>query len=431
MEIAIIFVLILINGVFSMSEIALISARKNRLENAAKKGNVKAQAALDLSNSPTKFLSTVQIGITVTAILTGIISGDRITADVKIFYESYSAIKPYADSAAVVTVVFLLTYITLVVAELLPKRIGLNYPESIAKAVALPMKFVSTATAPFIWLLTVSTDFLLKVLRIKPSADGKVTEEEIKAIIKEGTEGGEVQEIEQDIVERVFHIGDRKVNSLMTHRKSVVFLPLNADKNHVKDHMLKELHSVYPVYGENHDDIVGVVNLKAIFSHFENDNFNLAEIMTEAPYLMEQTTAYKALEHFKTSGIHYAFVSDEYGDFEGIITLNDILEALVGDASDFYKEDFKLVAREDGTWLVDGHYSLHDFLTFFELDELINDYEVNTVSGLIMTELSFIPKEGQKLLWNNFELEVLDMDGVKIDKVLVKSLEKKTENDKE
>ena len=146
--------------------------------------------------------------------------------------------------------------------------------------------------------------------------------------------------------------------------------------------------------------------------------------MTEAPYLMEQTTAYKALEHFKTSGIHYAFVSDEYGDFEGIITLNDILEALVGDASDFYKEDFKLVAREDGTWLVDGHYSLHDFLTFFELDELINDYEVNTVSGLIMTELSFIPKEGQKLTWNNFELEVLDMDGVKIDKVMVRSLSK-------
>jgi putative hemolysin len=186
--------------------------------------------------------------------------------------------------------------------------------------------------------------------------------------------------------------------------------------------MLKELHSIYPVYGENYDDILGVVNLKNIFAHFENGSFNLAEIMTEAPFMMEQTTAYKALEEFKKTGIHYAFVSDEYGIFQGIITLNDILEALVGNASDFYKDDFQLVEREDGTWLVDGHYSLHDFLTYFELDELINDYEVTTVSGLIMTELSRIPKQGEKLIWQKFELEVIDMDGVKIDKVMVKAL---------
>lgn len=425
MEILIILFLIILNGVFSMSEIALISARKNRLENAAKKGNPSAQAALDLANSPNKFLSTVQIGITLIGILTGIFSGDKITTDVQTFVEGFESLRPYADSVAVGIVVVVLTFFSLVLGELLPKRIGLNYPEKIAKTVALPMKWISIITAPFIWTLTISTEFLLKILMIKPSADGKVTEEEIKAIIKEGTEGGEVQEIEQDIVERVFHIGDRKVNSLMTHRKSVVFLPLNADKEHVKELMLKELHSVYPVYGQNYDDIIGVVNLKSIFAHFENDNFNLAEIMTEAPFIMEQTTAYKALENFKQSGIHYAFVADEYGVFQGIITLNDILEALVGDASEFYKEDFQLVAREDGSWLVDGHYSLHDFLTYFELDELINDYEVTTVSGLIMTELSRIPKQGEKLVWQNYELEVIDMDGVKIDKVMVKSLREK------
>jgi putative hemolysin len=403
-----------------MSEIALISARKNRLENAAKKGNPSAQAALDLANSPNKFLSTVQIGITLIGILTGIFSGDKITSDVKLFIQTFESLKPYADSISVGIVVVILTFFSLVLGELLPKRIGLNHPESIAKAVALPMKMVSIITAPFIWLLTISTEFLLKILMIKPSADGKVTEEEIKAIIKEGTEGGEVQEIEQDIVERVFHIGDRKVNSLMTHRQSIVFLPLNANKNQVRDLMLKELHSIYPVYGENYDDIVGVVNLKNIFAHFETENFNLQQILSEAPFIIEQTTAYKALENFKKSGIHYAFVSDEYGVFQGIITLNDILEALVGDASDFYKDDFKLIEREDGSWLVDGHYSLHDFMTFFELDELINDYEVNTVSGLIMTELSRIPKEGEKLIWQKFELEVIDMDGVKIDKVIVK-----------
>jgi putative hemolysin len=407
-----------------MSEIALISARKNRLETAAKKGNKNAQIALDLANSPNKFLSTVQIGITLIGILTGIYSGDKITKDVEIFVQGFEILKPFAHSVAVGIVVVILTFFSLVLGELLPKRIGLNHPESIAKAVALPMKIVSIITAPFIWLLTHSTEFLLDVLQIKPTADGKVTEEEIKAIIKEGTEGGEVQEIEQDIVERVFHIGDRKINSLMTHRKSVVLLPLHANKNQVKEFMLKELHSIYPVYGENYDDILGVVNLKNIFAHFENDSFNLDEIMTEAPFMMEQTTAYKALEEFKKTGIHYAFVSDEYGIFQGIITLNDILEALVGNASDFYKDDFQLVEREDGTWLVDGHYSLHDFLTYFELDELTNDYEVTTVSGLIMTELSHIPKQGEKLIWQKFELEVIDMDGVKIDKVMVKSLQK-------
>lgn len=405
-----------------MSEIALISARKNRLENAAKKGNASAKTALDLANSPNKFLSTVQIGITLIGILTGIFSGDKITTDVQTFVESFASLKPYADSIAVGVVVVVLTFFSLVLGELLPKRIGLNYPEKIAKSVAIPMKWVSIITAPFIWLLTVSTEFLLKVFMIKPSAEGKVTEEEIKAIIKEGAEGGEIQEIEQDIVERVFHIGDRKVDSLMTHRKSVVFLPLEADKQTVRDLMLKELHSIYPVYKDNHDDIVGVVNLKNIFAHFGEENFSLAQIMTDAPFIIEHTTAYKALENFKKSGIHYAFVSDEYGVFHGIITLNDILEALVGDASEFYKDDFKLVTREDGSWLVDGHYSLHDFLTYFELDELTNDYEVNTVSGLIMTELSHIPKEGEKLIWQNFELEVIDMDGVKIDKVIVRSL---------
>lgn len=407
-----------------MSEIALISARKNRLETAAKKGNKNAQAALDLANSPNKFLSTVQIGITLIGILTGIYSGDKITSDVELFISGFAVLRPYAATIAVGIVVVILTFFSLVLGELLPKRIGLNHPESIAKSVAIPMKIVSIITAPFIWLLTTSTEFLLDIMQIKPTADGKVTEEEIKAIIKEGTEVGEVQEIEQDIVERVFHIGDRKINSLMTHRKSVVFLPVHSNKEQVKEFMLKELHSIYPVFGKNYDDIVGVVNLKNIFAHFENSNFNLADIMTEAPFMMEQTTAYKALEEFKKTGIHYAFVSDEYGVFQGVITLNDILEALVGNASDFYKDDFQLIEREDGTWLVDGHYSLHDFLTYFELDELINDYEVTTVSGLIMTELSHIPKQGEKLIWQKFELEVIDMDGVKIDKVMVKSLQK-------
>nr|WP_262921791.1 hemolysin family protein [Flavobacterium amniphilum] len=422
MEIVIIFLLILLNGVFSMSEIALISARKNRLETAAKKGNTSAKTALDLANSPNKFLSTVQIGITLIGILTGIYSGEKVTEDVKLFLDGFTSLQPYSQSMSVGIVVVILTFFSLVLGELLPKRIGLNYPETIAKAVAVPMKMVSIVAAPFIWLLTVSTEFILNVFKIKPTADGKVTEEEIKAIIKEGTEGGEVQEIEQDIVERVFHIGDRKVNSLMTHRMSVVYLSLEDDMKETKEKVLDELHSVYPVCEDNLDNIIGVVLLKDLFSGFEKGSLDLKSIVKEPVYFIEHTSAYKALEIFKKTKVHYAFVTDEYGILQGIITLNDILEALVGDAAEFYEEEFQLIAREDGTWLVDGHYSLHDFLTYFDMDDLITDYEVTTVSGLIMTELSYIPKVGEKLIWNKMELEVIDMDGVKIDKVLVRSL---------
>lgn len=421
MEILIILFLILLNGVFSMSEIALISARKNRLETAAKKGNKGAKTALDLVNAPNKLLSTVQIGITLISILTGIYSGDKITHDVQAYIATFQTLKPYADSIGVGIVVVILTYFSLVLGELLPKRIGLNHPENIAKAIALPMKIVSQITAPFIWLLTISTDGLLKVLNIKPTADGKVTEEEIKAIIKEGTEGGEVQEIEQDIVERVFHIGDRKVTSLMTHRQSIVYLSHDDTVEELKAKVLDELHSVYPVCKENMDDVEGVVLLKDLFTNFEKGNFNLKAITKEPVYLIEQTSAYKALENFKKSKVHYALVTDEYGVFQGIITLNDILEALVGDASDFDDDEYQLVAREDGTWLVDGLYSLHDFLTYFDMDELTNDYAVTTVSGLIATEMGKIPTTGEKLIWNKLELEVIDMDGVKIDKVLVKA----------
>lgn len=405
-----------------MSEIALISARKNRLETAAKKGNPSAVAALKLANSPNKFLSTVQIGITLIGILTGIYSGDKITDNVEAFINQYEVLAPYAENIAIGIVLVILTFFTLVFGELLPKRIGLIYPETISRLVALPMKFMSIVTAPFIWLLTSSTDFVMKVFRIRPTADGKVTEEEIKAIIKEGTEGGEVQEIEHDIMERVFHIGDRKVNSLMTHRKSVTYLTFQADKERIKEIMLDEMHSVYPMCEENLDDVIGVVLLKDIFANYEKKGFNLREITKEPVYLIEHTSAYKALEIFKETKVHYAFVTDEYGVFQGIITLNDILEALVGDASDFYDDEFQLKENADGTWTVDGHYPLHDFLTYFDLDELTGDYDVTTVSGLIMTELSYIPKEGEKLAWNLYELKVLKMDGVKIDKVRVKSL---------
>lgn len=408
-----------------MSEIALISARKNRLETAAKKGQKNAKVALELVNAPNKLLSTVQIGITLISLLTGIYSGDKITTNVQHFVATFEILKPYAHPLAVGIVVVILTFFSLVLGELLPKRIGLNYPETIAKSMAIPMKIISQVTAPFIWLLTISTDALLDVLNIKPTADGKVTEDEIKAIIKEGTEVGEVQEIEQDIVERVFHIGDRKVNSLMTHRSSMVYLSLSDSLEVLKAKVHEELHSVYPVCAENLDNVIGMVLLKDLFVGLDKDNFNLKKIIREPVYLIEHTLAYKALEIFKISKVHYAFVMDEFGVFQGIITLNDILEALVGDASDFDDDEYKLMANNDETYTVDGQYSLHDFLTYFDLDELINDYQVTTVSGFIISELGNIPKSGEKLIWQKFELEVVAMNGVKIEKVKMKAIEEK------
>ncbi|SEI02209.1 putative hemolysin [Paenimyroides aquimaris] len=400
-----------------MSEMALVSSRKNRLEMAAKKGSSSAKAALKLVEEPNNFLSTVQIGITLIGILTGIYSGDKITTDLKFFISQIPSLQPYASSLSVGVVLVLLTFFTLILGELVPKRLGLNYPETIAKMVALPMTFISKVAAPFVWLLTKSSDLLLNILNIKPTADGKVTEEEIRSIIKESTEVGEVQEIEQDIVERVFNIGDLKVNALMTHRKSVMYLDFEDTIQELKDKVTEDLHSFYPVCEGGLDEVIGIVSLKDLFLLFENQKTDLRSILKEPTFFIEHTSAYKALEQFKATKNHYALVSDEYGVIQGVITLNDILESLVGDASEFYEEEFKLEEIGEGEWIVDGFYPLHDLLSYFELDELMPDYDVTTVSGLVMKELSYIPKTGEKLIWNKMEFEVLASNGGKIDKI--------------
>ena len=422
MEIIVIIILILLNGIFSMSEISLVSSKKNRLESASKKGSKGAKIALELASSPNRFLSTVQIGITLIGILTGIFSGENITKDLEADIARIQFFQNYAHPIAVSTVLVAITFFSLVFGELVPKRIGLTYPESIAKSISQPMKMISVATAPFIWLLIQTTELVLKLLRITPSVDNKVTEEEIKAIIREGTEDGEVQKIEQDILERVFYIGDRKVSSLMTHRSSMTFLESGFSKEQVRQTITEALHSIYPVYNKNPDTILGVVSLRSLFVNIDQENFNISSLLQEPIYITETTSAYKALEKFKKTNVHYALVTDEYGMLQGIVTLDNILQALVGNASEFNQNEIKLEKREDGTWLVDGHYPLHDFLIYFELDDLVHNYEINTISGLILNELAHIPKEGEKLKWRNFELEILDMDGVKIDKVLIRAI---------
>src|SRR6187549_632736 len=419
MELLIILILILINGVFSMSEIALVSARKNRLNFAAQKGSRGAKTALELQSAPSKLLSTVQIGITLIGLLTGIYSGEKITSDMEAHILQIPLLAEYAGTLSIVVVLIIITFFSLVLGELVPKRIGLTYPEAIATSMALPMKVIATITAPFIWLLTVTTDLILKIFNIKKSGSSKVTEEEIKAIVKEGMEDGEIQEIEQDIVNRVFSVGDRSVSSLMTSRKKMTTPDLTDSKDEVKKLVSEDLHNFYPIYDSEEQDIVGIVSLKQLFAEIEKEAFNLKNISAEPSYIAEGASAYKALEQFKETNIHYALVIDEYGSTQGILTMSDILEALVGDVHEFYGQEFSFEKRGENSWTIDGHYPLPDFLIEFGMEDYIKDFEVNTIGGLIIQLLGHIPKETEKAFWNEFEFEILDMDGPKIDKVLI------------
>lgn len=428
MEIIIILFLILLNGVFSMSEMALVSVKKSHLEIDAKKGSSRAKAALQLVEKPNNFLSTVQIGITLIGILTGIFSGDKIATDLKLTIENVPALVPYSSTISVTVILIIITFLTLVFGELLPKRLGLSYPNAIAKAMALPMSFISKITAPFVWLLTKTTDNVLRILNINSANDERVTEEEIRRMIKASTIDGEVQEIEQDIVERVFNIGDRKINSLMTHRKSVVFLQMQDTFQEVKNKVVNEIHSFYPVCQQNMEEVIGIVSLKDIFLMVEKENVDFQSIINEPVFMNEFTSAYHALEIFKSTKNHFALVTDEYGVVQGVLTLNDILEALVGDASEFDEDEYQLTQINDNYWESDGFYPLHDLLTYFDLDEFINQYDVATVSGLVMEELSYIPVNGEKLYWNNLEIEILDSDGNKINKLGIRIINPEQED---
>lgn len=406
-----------------MSEIAMVSSRKSRLDNAAKRGDQSAKKALELSQNPGKFLSTVQIGITLIGILTGIFSGEKIQDDLENRFNQYSALQPYSHTLAVTVIVISLTFFSLVLGELVPKRIGLTMPERISKTLAFPMYWISIITAPFIWLLTKTSDVIIKIFQIKSSDESKVTEEEIKAIIQEGTEGGAIDEIEQDIVERVFSLGDRKVSSLMTHRNDTIMLKTTYDPQSVRNIVNEELHSVYPVM-DGEMDIVGVVLLKDLFKHINDSNFKISDHIKSPQYISENLWAYEALQLFKSSKTHQAIVTDEFGQMQGVVTMNDLLEALVGDVSEFYASEFEFIQREDGSWLIDGQYPLSEFLRKFDLDVFIEDYPFNTISGVILHELRKVPSSGDKLTWLDFKIEILDMDGARIDKVLLTKKDK-------
>jgi putative hemolysin len=401
-----------------MAEIALVSARKARLEAQADKGDIDAKRALKLANHPDTFLSTIQIGITLVGVLTGIYSGGTFKEPLTNWLTQFAIIAPYAQTIATLLIVILLTYVSLVLGELVPKRIGLSNPEGIAKSVSVVMQSVTFIMYPFIWLLSASSHLIMRILRMKPN-DNQVTEEEIKAIISEGTEQGTIEEAEQEIIERVFHLSDRNITSLMTHRSDILWLESTKTVAQVRASMPQSLHSMYPVCAGSIDQIKGVVSLKDLF--VANGDQLLRDIAKEAKYVPENNSAYQVLERFKQSKIHHCFIVNEYGSIEGLITLNDILEAIVGDIPQEEDHDYEILKRADGTFLIDAQLPFYDFLSYFDKTEFMlqGDQEFDTLAGFIIHSLEKIPTTGEILSWKTFKFEIVDMDQHRIDKILV------------
>lgn len=426
-EIIIIIALVLLNGIFAMSEIALISARKSSLATDVKKGSKAAKIALKLAKEPDRFLSTIQIGITLIGILTGIYSGTALADGFSLVLNDWGVSPGYSHLVAQSIIIVSVTYLTLIFGELVPKRIGLSIAEKASKVVARPMYVLSLVAAPFVWILSKSTSAMFNILGIKDS-DNKVTEEEIKSIVQEGMEDGEVQEVEQDIVERVFLLGDLKVNSIMTQRTRITWLFSDMNKSEIKKALEDNLYEMYPVKDGQKDEVRGVVSLKDLVLHLDKQDFKLEDFVRPAFYFHENMSVYKVLEVMKEDGTSRALVCDEFGICQGIVTLRDILEALLGSVNDTQKEPDIIKRTDNEGWLVDGQCLFYDFLGYFKQEDLYENCHYQTLGGLILDSLGHIPQSGERVYWKNFVFEIVDMDGIRIDKILVKTVNGDIEN---
>ncbi len=419
MEIIILLGLILLNGLFVMSEIALVSARKARLESMAAKGDEAARRALNLSHTPEVFLSAAQIGITLIAILTGVYSGERFSVYLIPFFKSISFLSDYAETISITIVVVIVTFLSIIFGELIPKRIALLRAERIAKWMSGPVLLFARITHPFVWLLNKVSNAFFFIFNIKKSKDDAITEEEIKTMITEGTEAGTIEEEEREIIERVFHLGDRNITSLMTHRSDIIWFDLEDNEEKMKEKIVAEPHSVYPICDGEIDNIKGVVSIKDLY--VIDDRTKFKTVMRPAMFVPENNSAYQVLEKFKQTKEHSCFIVDEYGTLRGMITLNDILEAIVGDIPQPDVSDYAVLEREDGSFLVDAQIPFYDFLTRFDKASWLHEgeHEFDTLAGFILHELERIPHTGDKFDWKGFHFEIIDMDGHRIDKVLV------------
>ena len=405
-----------------MSEIALVSSRKARLEALSKKGKKSAKNALKLLKEPDRFLSTIQIGITLTGILTGLYSGEAFAENLAKVLSDFSFIQPYSFGISKFIIVVVVTFLTLVLGELVPKRIGLGFAETVAMAIAKPMHLLSKLVTPVVWVLSKSTKGVTTLIGLsKIDENHKVTEDEIREVVLEGFKDGEVQEVEHDIVERVFHLGDRTIGSIMTHHSELVCIDLSDTILEIREKVKANLYDTYPVISEKLDNIHGVVFLKELFGFIYEPDFTLSTIIHPAHFIPENMSVYKALEQFRLLQIKYGVVTDEFGSVQGIVTFKDIVDALVGEVSEAGDEP-EITKRKDGSVLVDGQCSFFSFLEYFDREDLYEENDHNTLSGLILEILERVPKTGDSFSWMDFEFEIVDMDGARIDKVLARRI---------
>jgi putative hemolysin len=424
MTLQILFILLLIiaNGILAMSEIAIVSARKARLEERANRGDAKARAALDLAKAPNEFLSAVQIGITLIGILAGAFGGGTIADALAASLQRIPLLVPYSQAIAVGIVVVCITFLSVVIGELTPKRLALSNPERIASAVAVPMRWLAKVASPVVRLLTVSTDLVLRFLGVRPSTEPPVTEEEIQVLFEQGTRAGVFEEAEQDMVEGVLRLGDRPISAMMTPRTEVIWFDVDDSPDEIRRKITESAHSRFPVAHGSLDTILGIVQTKDLLIHsLSGQPVDLKAVLQRPLYVPETKPVLDVIELFRESRNHIALVIDEYGGLTGMVTINDILEGIVGDMPAVGEPaQPSAVQREDGSWLLDGLMPVDEFqdLLQIELPEESRGY-YQTVGGFVMAELGRIPSAADHFEWGQLRFEVVDMDGHRVDKVLV------------
>jgi putative hemolysin len=423
LAIVIIFLLILVGGFFAMSEMALVSARKARLQEQARQGDKRARRALELAATPNRFLATTQIGMTIIAILVGAYGGVTVAEPLADGLARNPALAAVAHPLAVGIVVLVTSFLTLVLGELVPKRLALGGPERVAALVAGPMRALAAMVAPVVWLLSVSVEGVLRLLRVRPSAEPPVTEEEIKILLQQGEKAGVFEEAELEMVEQVLRLDRRRVSALMTPRPDIVWLDLEDAPEDLRRRAIESGFSVFPVCRRALDQVLGILRIKDLLAQGEACwSGDLTAPLRPAVFVPETMPALQVLEAFRAAASHLALVVDEYGSVQGLVTMNDIMEAIVGEvADDIEPEKAEVVRRADGSYLLDGMLSVDEFKGLFNLGALPGEERANylTLGGFVMTQMGRIPRSGESFDWEHLHLEVVDMDGHRVDKVLV------------
>jgi putative hemolysin len=419
-DILILLVLLLLNGLFVMSEMAVVSSRKARLQQLSNEGNKRAGRALNLAQDPSTFLSTVQIGITLISVLLGALGGSVFADPLASLFQSMTILHGYAHALAFGLVVVVITTLTLIIGELVPKRLALHQPERIAAAISGPMTFISRLFRPLVWLSSRATNMVLKLIGIQPTTEPPVTEEEIQLLIDQGKEAGVIEESEQDMVEGVFSLSDSRVYSLMTPRSEVTWLDIKDTSDEIRNKIIESPYSRFPVCHNSLDSVLGIVKARDLLAppSLSSDGFKLKDKLRPAFYVPETMYASRALEVFKEKHAELMLVIDEFGSLQGLLTLNDIIEEIVGDI----EIEAQATQRQDGSWLLDGLLPVDDFKEIFKVEKLPHESEYESLSGFVMLSLGRVPQAADHFEWNGLRFEIMDMDGRRVDKVLVTTL---------